>query len=73
MRCIFTWGLSSALIRSLHKSIHALEMEINPPKRACGCPGGEVMKNGHASNPLTPWNAFVNVRQLPIPGDLRSV
>ena len=37
MRCIIMWGLSSAMINVLHNSIHPPEMEINPPKTACGC------------------------------------
>ena len=36
--CIVMWALSSAMMSSLHNSIHPPVMEINPPKTACGCP-----------------------------------
>ena len=61
--CIVMWGLSSAIISSLHNSIHHPEMEMNPPEMACGCPHGIVIiKNGHTHNPLTQWNVFVSVQ-----------
>ena len=41
--------------------------EINPPKTACGCPyGGILKKNCHIRNLLTLWNAFVNVHNFHI-------
>ena len=61
--CIVMWGLSSAIISSLHNSIHHPEMEMNPPEMACGCPHDIVIiKNGHTHNPLTQWNVFVSVQ-----------
>ena len=33
-----------------HNSIHPPEMEINPPKMACGCPDGGVIKNKKQSH-----------------------
>lgn len=30
-------------------SIHPPEMETHPPKRACGCPGGGVLKDDHTT------------------------
>ena len=60
------------MIRSLHKSIHPPEMEIDPPKMACGCPCGRVVRTGYTCNPLTIWNVFVSV-QLHSPGNPRSV
>ena len=56
MRCIVTWGLSPAVIYSLLNSVQSPEMEINPPKSACGCPYGEVLiiiNNDHTHNHLT--------------------
>ena len=44
MRCIVMWGLSSAMLSCYHNSSHPPEMEMNPPKMACGCPCGEVIK-----------------------------
>ena len=35
--------LFSDMIKSLHISIHHPEMEINPPKMACGCPCAGVI------------------------------
>ena len=51
--CIVMWGISSALISSLHNSIHPPQMEMNPPKAACVCcPGDGVTKRGgHPCNP----------------------
>ena len=43
MRCVRT--PPSAKISSLHNSTHAPEIEINPPKTACGFPCSGVMKN----------------------------
>ena len=37
-------------------------MEINPPKTACGCLGGGVLKNDHTRSPLTLRNVFVNAQ-----------
>ena len=63
------WGLSSAITSSLHDSIHPPEMEINPPNTAYGCPLGRIIEKTKSHiNPLTMWNACVNV-QLHIPGD----
>ena len=56
------WGLFSAIISSLHDSIHPQLMEKNPPKTACGCPFGEVIKESHTCNPLVVWHAFVSVQ-----------
>ena len=55
------WGQFSAMTGSLHDSIHPPEMEINPPRMACGCPCGGVIKQPH-SNPRTLWNAWVSVQ-----------
>ena len=35
MRCIVIWALYSAMIISMHNSIHPPEMKINPPNTAC--------------------------------------
>ena len=64
-------GTILAMMSSLHNSIHPPVMEINPPKTACGCPWGRVLKKKKTpdiSNPLTLQNAFVNV-PLHILGD----
>ena len=37
------WELSSAVISSSQNSVHTSEMEICPPKTACGCPCGGVI------------------------------
>ena len=37
-------GTVFAMTSSLHNSIHPPVMEINPPKMACGCPWGGVLK-----------------------------
>ena len=38
-------------------------METHPPKRACGCPDGGVLKDDHTTgSPLTPWPAFTSVQ-----------
>ena len=60
--CIATWGLFSAMIGSLHNSIHPLEMQIHPLKTVCSCPCGRVIKPvTHTVLSSTLWNAFVNV------------
>ena len=38
------WGLSSAMIISSHNSTNSPDMEITPPKTACDCLCGEVLK-----------------------------
>ena len=61
MCCIVMWALSSA-ISSLCNSIHPPEMEINqvdqmnlnPPKTACGCScGGVIIKNSFKKKMIT--------------------
>ena len=44
MHCILIWGLSSAMISSLHNSFRPPEMELNPMKTASGCQCGGVIK-----------------------------
>ena len=85
MRCIVTWGLSPAVIYSLLNSVHSPEMEINPPKSACGCPYGEVLiiiNNDHTHNHLTTITRtiispcgmrFSRYSRICIPGDLESI
>ena len=53
MDCVVMWGLSLAVINSLHHSIHPPKMEINLPKTVCGCPYGRVntLENGHTYGP----------------------
>ena len=57
------WGLSSAVISSLHNSLHPQQKETDLPKTACDCSCGGVIKkkkkekkkvliNGHTRNPL---------------------
>ena len=46
MSCIVVvWGLFSAIISCIHKSIHLPEMEIHLLKTACGCPCGGIDNN----------------------------
>ena len=54
-------GLCSAMTGSLHNSIHLPEMEINPPRMACGCPCGDAIKH-HTPSSHTLWNACVSVQ-----------
>ena len=42
--CTVMWVLCSAMINSLHNSIHPPETERNLLKTACGCPCGRVKK-----------------------------
>ena len=60
LKYIVMLGLFSEIISSLHSSIHPPEIEVDPPKTACGCPfGGTVKKNSHT---CSLWNATVNVQ-----------
>ena len=52
--CIMMWGLSWAMTRSLHNSIHPPEMDINPPKTAWRV--------------LSFWNALVFVTTIAYTG-----
>ena len=64
LSCIVTLRLSPTIIISLRNSIHSPEMQINPPKKSCGCPC-------HTRSPLT-LTAFGNV-QLHVPRDSQCV
>ena len=70
IRCTYLGGIdSSAMISSLHNSIHPPDMEINPPKMACGCLGGRVIKKGKEKKATCaisqPW-FFFNLLQCRI-------
>ena len=52
---IVMWGLSAAMISSLHNDSQALETEQNPLNMECGCLHGEVIKNSHTRNSSTLW------------------
>ena len=69
MRCIATLGPSSAMVNSLHNSVHPPELKTHPPKTVCGCPCGWVVQNDQQRNPLTLRNVFAKVHKR----DLQSV
>ena len=72
------WGfLSPATILSfLYSSTHLPEMETNPLKTVCVCLyhpwQGNKYFNDHTCNPLTLWNARIDIQLLKL-GDSKSV
>ena len=61
MHCIVLWGLSSAMISSLHNSLYPPEMDKNPLMMVCGGTCGGLLKDDHTCNRLILQHAFVNV------------